>query len=203
MILYTCQDIKSLKSIEEKGRFINRRKYIKNHFDDISNIFLRCYDWFVEEASKIVPKPRDVEYPIWCSTSVEATFRPTDTEVVYILDIPDEEIILFDGGKWDHVLNLIYLPKDEKDLIKYKEDLKLKGIENQYNIFNSNKSKFYKAEQDKIINSWHRIFDIKDSTNFSLQGNIWEIKKDNILEIVEYGNSIPLKYYIQEKSQSK
>lgn len=202
MILYTCQDIKSLELIKKNGRFVNKKKYIKDHFDDISYIFLRCYDWFVKEASKIVARPYDAEYPIWCSTSVEATFRPTETEIVYILDIPDDKVILFDGGKWDYVLNLIYLPKNEEDLIRYKEKLKRKGINNQYDIFHSKISKFYKEEQEEIISSWHRIFDIKDSTNFSLQGNIWEIKEENILEIVEYGNSIPLKYYLQEKNLS-
>lgn len=201
MILYTCQNIKSLDSINATGRFINRRKYVENHFTDISNIFIRCYDWFTVQADKIVSKPSDVEYPIWCSTSVEATLRPTEDEIIYILDIPDSKVILFDGGKWDYILNLIYIPKNQEDLDRYKEKLKLKGINNQFDIFHSNLSNFYKNEQQEVMDSWHRIFDISNSTNFSLQGNIWEIKKENILEIIKHGNSIPLKYYVNEKEK--
>ncbi len=79
--------------------------------------------------------------------------------------------------------------------------MKLKGIDDEYKIFSSKYSTYYQKEQDEIISSWHRIFNIKDATNFSLQGNIWEIKKEWILDIVEYGKSIPKKYYLQQEKR--
>ena len=200
MILYKSKKKKSLNEIKEKGRFTNKKIYIEKHFEDISSFFTRCYDWFTKEASKIVSKPDDVEYPIWCATTVESCLMPIETEVVYILNIPDDKVILFDGGKWDYVLNYRYIPRDENDYKKYLNNLKLKGINDEYNIFSSKYSSYYKVEQEEIINSWHRIFNIKDATNFSLQANIWEIRKEWILDIVEHGESIPHKYYLWQES---
>ena len=54
--LYTRQDIRSLKEIEEKGYFTNKISYVKENFGVISDYILGCYNYFVKEASKEVTK---------------------------------------------------------------------------------------------------------------------------------------------------
>lgn len=61
--LYTRQDIRSLKEIEEKGYFTNKISYVEENFGVISDYILGCYNYFVRESSKIVPKPDEVECP--------------------------------------------------------------------------------------------------------------------------------------------
>ncbi|WP_099203215.1 DUF3841 domain-containing protein [Miniphocaeibacter massiliensis] len=198
MIIYTCQNIKSLEILNSNKRFINKKFYIEEHFEDISNIFLRCYDWFVIEASKKVKKPTDVEYPIWCSITPRNCMIPIENEIIYILDVPDDEIILFDGSKWDFVLNLRYIPLDDKDFDNYIFNLKRKGIKNEYTVFNSTDNLI---EQQKIIDSWYRIFEIENSKDIYIQANIWEIKKEWIIDIVRYREDIPEKYFKRIKNR--
>ncbi len=47
----------SLKEIEEKGYFTNKISYVKENFGVISDYISGCYNYFVKEASKRVPKP--------------------------------------------------------------------------------------------------------------------------------------------------
>ena len=65
-------------------------------------------------------KPEDVKAPIWCSISPDNCLKPIPDTVVYVLEVPQDQIIYFDDVKWDYVLNRIYLPKDDEDAAAYK-----------------------------------------------------------------------------------
>ncbi len=121
--------------------------------------------------------------------------QPVKTEIIYILDVPADSIIIFDGSKWDYVLNNKYIPSEEYDAQKYKNYLDSKGIQDESIIFNSKNSLYYLQEQNKISQSWNRVFDIKSSDDLYLQANIWEIKSEWILDIIKYNQKIPIKYY--------
>lgn len=85
---------------------------------------MESYDWFTREAAKKVAKPEDVKAPIWCSISPDNCLKPIPDTVVYVLEVPQDQIIYFDDVKWDYVLNRIYLPKDDEDAAAYKRHLK-------------------------------------------------------------------------------
>ena len=121
--LYTRQNDKTVSQLERNGRIINNRLYVQLHFGDIAPFFLKCYDWFTEEAVKYLPKPDDVHAPIWCSISRENCLKPIPGTVVYVLDVPESRVIYFDDLKWDYVLNQIYLPEDDEDQKAYDEHI--------------------------------------------------------------------------------
>jgi len=184
--LWTRQDIRSLDEIKTKGVFRVKRKHIEEQYEDIANHYIPLYEWFVAEASKRVPKPEGVEFPIWCSISEENMLRPIENTVVYVLEVDESEVIYFDGMKWDYVLNHLYIPKDEEDLKEYQRDLERKGFKDSFSFVEGKYAKLYPEEKKRVMDSWTRIFEIDDWNIFRVQANIWEIRKDMIKDILYY-----------------
>lgn len=184
--LWTRQHKKSLEELQNNGVIRIKRKHLEEKFDEITNYIVNLYKWFVDAAVKRVPKPEEVEFPIWCSVSEENMLRPTVDEVVYVLEVDKSDIIYFDGMKWDYVLNHHYIPKDEKDAEEYVKDLESKGFDNSFSFINEKTAHFYPAERKKVMNSWYRIFEIEKWDIFRVQANIWEIKPEMIKDILYY-----------------
>jgi hypothetical protein len=184
--LWTRQDEKSLIQLEKYGVIHNKREYIESEYESIANYFIRLYNWFVEAASKRVPKPDEVEFPIWCSVSHANMLRPVEGTVCYELEIPREKVIYFDGSKWDYVLNHIYIPKDDQDQKDYMADLKRKGFKNEFNFIEGSYAHLYPMERKRIMDSWERIFEIDTWNEFVVQGNIWEIRPEYIKRIEKF-----------------
>ena len=188
--LYTRQNDKTLYQLERDGRIINQRIYVQLHFGDIAPLFLESYDWFTRKASAMVEKPPDVQAPVWCSISREKCLRPVPGTVVYVLEVPRDQVIYFDDEKWDYVLNRIYLPKDGKDREQYRQHLRELGVANGFEFFQGRYKGMYPEEERRIRESWDRIFDIDRWTVFNVCGNIWEIRREWVLRIVHPGEDV-------------
>ena len=188
--LYTRQNDKTLYQLERDGRLINQRVYVELHFGDIAPLFMESYDWFTKEAAKRVPKPDDVKAPLWCSISAENCLKPIPGTVVYVLEVPEDQVIYFDDVKWDYVLNRIYLPKDKEDEQAYRRHVEEMGITNRFSFFDGPYKGMYPEEEARIKESWKRIFEIDDWTIFNVCGNLWEIKKAWVKQIVHPGEKI-------------
>jgi len=134
----------------------------------------------------MVPMPSGVVFPIWCSISYENMLRPIEDTVCYELELNKSDVIYFDGGKWDYVLNHIYIPKDHKDEVQYKIDMEAKGFKNAFSFIEGTYANFYPEERRRIIDSWNRIFEIEDWNIFNVQANIWEIRQEMIKKIIHY-----------------
>ena len=183
--LWTRQDIRSLEDLKKEGVVRIKRKHLVEKFDLIADYIINLYSWFVNAADKMVPKPEGVEFPIWCSISEEYMLRPTDTEIVYVLEVDESEIIYFDGCKWDYVLNHHYVPKDDKDMEEYERDISNKGFRDSYSFLDENTSHFYPEERKRVIDSWIRVFETDQWDPFRIQANIWEIRPEMIKGIIK------------------
>jgi len=184
--LWTRQHKKSLEELQNNNVIRIKRKHLEEKFDEITDYVVYLYKWFVDAAAKKVSKPEEVEFPVWCSISEENMLRPTVDEVVYVLEVDKSEIIYFDGMKWDYVLNHHYIPKDERDVAEYAKDLESKGFDNSFSFINEKTAHFYPAERKKVMDSWHRIFEIDKWDIFRVQANIWEIRPEMIKDILYY-----------------
>ena len=184
--LWTRQDIKSLENIRQQGVHRIKKQYINQQFKDITDHYIQAYNWFVSAASKIVPKPEGVTFPIWCSISEKNMLRPIENTVVYVLEIDRSEVIYFDGGKWDYVLNHLYIPRDAEDAKLYAEEMKKRGFKDTFSFIGDKYSHFYPLEKKQVMESWMRIFEIEDFNIFSVQANIWEIREEMIKDIIYY-----------------
>lgn len=184
--LWTRQDIKSLDEIKKNGRYRVKREYIEGQFEDIAEYYIKLYKWFVDKASKMVPKADGVEFPVWCSISEENMLKPIENTVVYVLEVDESEVIYFDGRKWDYVLNHLYIPKDEEDERNYMADIEGKGLKDSFSFIEGKYANFYPLEKKRVMESWMRVFEIKDWNIFNVQANIWEIREDMIKDILYY-----------------
>lgn len=182
--LWTRQDKRSLEDLKNEGVIRIKRKHLAEKFDQIADYIINLYGWFVNQADKMVPKPEGVEFPVWCSISEEYMLRPTETEIVYVLEVDESEIIYFDGSKWDYVLNHHYVPKDEKDGDEYEKDIASKGFKDSYSFLDENTSHFYPEERKRVMDSWIRVFETDQWDTFRIQANIWEIRPEMIKEIL-------------------
>ena len=188
--LYTRQNDKTLAQLARDGRIVNCRTYVRLHFGDMAEHYLQSYDWFTAEAAKRVRKPDDVQASIWCSISAENCLKPIEGTVVYVLEVPEEQVIYFDESKWDYVLNRIYLPADEADRAKYDAHIKALGIPSRFDIMQGRCRGMYPQEEQRIIESWQRVFVIDNRTIFNVCGNIWEIRKEWVKRIVRPGETV-------------
>lgn len=188
--LYTRQNDKTLTQLERDGRIINQRSYVRMHFGDMAQHYLDSYDWFTAEAAKRVPKPDDVTASIWCSISAQNCLKPINGTVVYVLDVSKDQVIYFDEAKWDYVLNRIYIPADEDDRAAYKKHLNALGVQNGFEFFQGRYKGMYPREEERIRESWKRVFDIDNWTIFNVCGNIWEIRREWVQQIVRPGEPL-------------
>ena len=188
--LYTRQNDKTLAQLERDGRIVNQRLYVRLHFGDCADLFLESYEWFAQEAAKRVPRPNDGRLPIWCSISRENCLKAIEGTVVYVLEVPKDQVIYFDEAKWDYVLNRIYLPESPEDAAAYKEDLRKKGFSDGFQFFQGRYAGKYPEEIQRIQESWQRVFTIDHWGIFNVCGNIWEIRREWVKRIVHPGESI-------------
>lgn len=112
--------------------------------------------------------------------------RPIEDTVVYFLEIDESEVIYFDGQKWDHVLNHLYIPKDSMDQKLYMEEMKRKGFSDMFSFIDGKYANFYPLEKKRVMDSCMRIFEIEDWNIFNVQANIWEIRPEYIKDILYY-----------------
>lgn len=188
--LYTLQNEKTVFELEQKGRITNKEIYLKLHLGDIADLFLPKYRTFTEMASARKARPQDVEYAIWCGVTREGTFRAEPGQVIYALQAPKEEVLYFDGRKWDYVLNAIYLPADAEDQQEFQELLSQRGIKSQYGFLDSTAARMNPDLVKRIRRSWERIFEIQDWDGRYIQASIWEIRKEWVRHIVKHDEDL-------------
>lgn len=188
--LYTRQSDKTLLMLERGGRILNQRLYVQLHFGDMAKHYLDCYDWFAREASRLVPKPEGAELSIWCTPNVKNCLPPVPGAVVYALDAPEDSIVFFDDAKWDYVLNHRYLPADDADEAAYRRHLSDIGVTNSFEFFEGRYAGKYPAETARILESWKRVFGPIDRASPTACGNIWEIRREQILRIFRPGETV-------------
>lgn len=189
--LYTRQNDKTLLMLERDGRIVNQRIYVQMHFGDMAQHYLGCYDWFAGQASRLVPRPEGAGLSIWCATSPELCLPPIPGTVVYIVEKPRDQVVFFDEARWDYVLNHRYLPADDADETAYRRHLRDIGVSNSFEFFEGRYAGKYPEETQRILDSWQRVFDTPSSNAHSICGNIWEIRRPEILRIVHPGESVP------------
>lgn len=173
--LWTTQDRQVLKEIEEKGVYRAKIESIWKKYDTCSDIYLNVYKWLSKAANNIVPRPEGVEFPIWAAFEKEESFALIEGQVRFELEVEKENVIVFDTGKWDYILNYWYIPADNSDQEEYDKKLEALSIKNKSLICMTN---FYPTLKREVENSWQRLFDPSITISRSNQAVIWEIRPE-------------------------
>lgn len=183
--LWTRQDARSLEEYRQGRPIRIYGSHLQVKFEEVSEYVIRLYRWFVKQAELRVPKPEGVEFPVWCSVSDKNMLPPSEGTIGYVLEVDPDEIIYFDGTKWDYVLNHLYLPKDKEDEDQYLAELASRGHKDRFSFFDSATSHLYPAERRQVMDSWVRIFEIDQWDIYRVQANIWEIRPEMVKEIIQ------------------
>ncbi|AHM56577.1 hypothetical protein EAL2_c12820 [Peptoclostridium acidaminophilum DSM 3953] len=180
--LWTAQSKIVVDTIESKGIYHVKREFILNKYREISKLFLEPYDWFVGRASKIITPPPGAEYAIWmyANPGMISNYGPGD----YIIEaeVPRDNVLMLDEGKWLRILNLSYIPLDSKDEERFKNSIREYGLTHDSQAYTSN---FYPALKREITRSWDRLFDDSIKLSEFRMGALWELKREWIKEISE------------------
>lgn len=175
--LWTAQGRIVTYTICNHGVYHVKKEYILRKYEESAYIFLEAYNWFVKAAEKIVPRPDGSEYPIWLFADIKYVDCQKGCNILEIT-VDCDKVVLFDRKKWNRVLNLSYIPRDEKDEEEYFRMLKSQGIDDETVIYMTD---YYPALKAKVKKSWERLFDINGLTSDSLQASLWEIKKEWVI----------------------
>lgn len=181
MKLWTCQSKIVLDTIINEEVYHVKREFIERKYQEVSKIFLTAYDWFVANAPTTLKKPKDAGYPIW-TWSDPKYVQHFDDSVILILEIDMDKVILFDSGKWNKILNLSYIHKDDDDRLKFSKELDKYNISDDSHAYMSN---FYPQLKSKIRRSWNRLFDENIKISGINQAAIWEIRKEWIVDVID------------------
>lgn len=173
--VWTAQSRIVLDTIENTGTYHVKRDFILKKYQEISRLFLEPYDWFVRQAAARVSPPPGAEYAVWVYLNSSMVSNAGPGDYLIEADIPQDQVILFDEGKWLRILNLAYIPSTPEDGRAFKDKLDKYGLSQDSQAFLSN---FYPQFKREIVKSWDRLFDDSIVLTGNKMGAVWELKKE-------------------------
>lgn len=187
IILYSPQDTIVWRVVNEFGISLSRREYIADKYEESAQIFLTAYEAFIREAEKIVPRCDSTAYPYWAFASPEQ-IDSMDRKVMK-LEVPLNEVVLFDQYDWYKVLRLSYIGETPEEEAEFVHELERRGIRDASDVV---LRPFYPDLKRKITSSWSRLFRydalIKEAAAAggelvipgvrAVQAGLWCIKKE-------------------------
>jgi len=185
LTLWTRQVSEILGEIKDYGVYKVKEEYIRKKNDTISDYYLKLYKWFTGEAKKYIDAKGD--YPIWLSVVDEFRLRPVEGTVTLRLRVPSKEVLLCNYDAWGYTVNYFYVPLDEADKARHKDELTKNGLVSDDELFLTSKGNFYPLLKREVVKSWERIFTLKPTDlSACLVAVTWEIKKEWIEEVEYY-----------------
>lgn len=193
MRLYTRQHRNSLYALAREGRITNKEIYVRLHMAKDADYFAERYQTFTTLATPHFPRPIDCDYPIWCGISKRTALVPDTNQVLYCLTVPADHYILFDGLKWDYVLNYLYVPLNDADQHAFQAEVKQLGVPDSFQFIRGRYAHLFPDIERKIRASWERIFTVDHLSPIQTQANLWEIRQEWVEAIIQPGDDLRLK----------
>lgn len=182
--LYTSQADLVLEVIGKNGVCYSKEAYVRQKYQESAKIFTTAYSWFTGEMQKYVKKPEEAEYPYWAFREAYNVDRSMGGNFLK-LEVPVEEVLLFDMYDWNKILCLRYIGENEKDEKAFREELEACGIKEMEAMLTD----FYPLQKQQIRKSWDRLMRYhekliqgEDGIVKNVQAGLWRIKKEWIRE---------------------
>lgn len=177
--LYASQQNVVLEAIRREGRAVSREEYVRTKYQESAPIFLTAYRWFVEEAQRLVPRPEGAEFPYWAFQDLYSLDQ--SSEHTLALDVPRDQVVLFDLYDWNKIVSLRYLGESEAEEKAFHRELVQRGLsENQVML-----TGFYPELREEILRSWSRLFRHhqpllagKSTGVGGVQAGLWQIRAE-------------------------
>jgi len=178
--LYTAQTQIVLDVIERDGVSRVKREYIQKKYGDQTWVFGQAYAFFAEHAPKYVSRPDGAESGIWCFCDWHLAIAGAGC-VLIELEVPRDQVVLFDSRIWNRMLNLNYVGSSEKDEQAFEQRIANMGLKSSAEAFST---AFYPTVKREILQSWQRLFEsAADCPEEYLQAGLWELRKEWIVSV--------------------
>ena len=178
--LYSQQAGPVLEVLSRDGVCFSRAVYVKKKYGESAPVFLTAYQWFVEHAETIVPKPAGAEFPYWAFKDLYSLEGGGENPPLRLL-VPADQAVFFDMYDWNKIMRLQYIGENEEEEKAFREELSLRGLTETKIMLTD----FYPEWKERIMKSWERLFRhhqrIKsgsDSGVGSVQAGLWQIRKE-------------------------
>lgn len=178
--LYSPQANAVYEELCRDGVCHSKPEYVKKKYKESAPIFLTAYEWFVAEAQKLVPRPEGAQFPYWAFADERAVDQGKGSHLL-VLDVPEDEVILFDMYDWNRVVQLSLMGETREEEIQYHKQLQACGVNENDVMLTS----FYPEQKRQIQESWRRLFrydaQLKAGNTDEVgcvQAGLWRIKKE-------------------------
>ena len=182
--VWTRQHKNVLEILKEKGVYRVKERYIRKKLENCADIYLDVYRWLRNEAAKRMEIPEESKYPVWLSIEEDLKLPAAEGLVFFELEIPRDQIMIFDMMKWDYIVNYLYLPKNREDRKRFKEKLEKYNINVESDIYLQD---FYPRLKREMTSSWKRLFDSDIKLSDKQVAISWKLRKEWIVDY-EYKN---------------
>ncbi len=176
--LYTAQTDAVIQELTKSGVCHCREEYVNTKYAQSAVGFLIAYRWLASNAARFVPKPDGAELMYWAFTDKNYVTR---SDNVLVLDVPRENVLLFDYAKWNRILQLNYIGTSPADEMRFSKELSLRGI----SAYSAMTTDFYPEIKQRISESWQRLFEdagcLIDNAR-PVQAALWEIRGEWIVK---------------------
>lgn len=177
--LYTAQAPIVMDTINKEGVYRVKTAYVDQKYGDEAWIFKQAYSFYAQNAMKYVPAPEGAESGIWVYAD-EIWVGAQLGNWVLKMEVPKNQVVLFDLRVWNKILNLQYVPENDEDEARYDKRLQDMGIMHPSIAFSSH---FYPVVKQEIRESWKRLFgSAKGCPRNYLEAGLWEIRREWVVE---------------------
>ncbi len=197
MEMWTVQMPVVDETLKRDGVCYVKQEYIHRKYQETAWVFRTAYGFMICEMEKRVPKPDRAQSPIWVFYDRSRVFCHAGA-ILYHLEIPREEMVLFDLRDWQEILSLRPLGTAAERKSIHAEILR-QGAGDPTEVF---RSPFYPALKKRIRDSWKCLLQddvcvtselsaeietvtagrqAEESSAVWRQGAVWCLKKDWIL----------------------
>ena len=176
--VYTAQAPVVAGVLEREGICHCRADMIQKKYGNCAPGFLTAYEFLAEGAQAFVPRPKGAELPYWVFPDKRLVDQSAHT---LVLDVPEEQILLFRLDLWNRVLQLRYIGKDRADTAAFEREMARQGL----NTVQVMTTAFYPQWKQRIFESWERLLlpenrmdPVKQVDLQNVQGMVWELRRE-------------------------
>ena len=180
LTLYAAQAAPVLAALERDGVCHSRAEYVRKKYGESAPVFLTAYNWFVEQLPRFVPKLEGAEFPYWAFRELYSLDQ-AGTAGVLKLQVPADQVVLFDIGDWTKIMQMRYIGTDAADERRFAKELSARGLRWEQVMMTA----FYPDLKQQILDSWQRLFRYheallrgEDCSGIRVQAGLWELRRE-------------------------
>lgn len=152
--LYSQQTHDVLDALARDGATYVKEQYVSRKYGGDAPSFLAAYRWLASRMPQYVPRPEGAELPYWAFRDRKDIERSSDSEVVELC-VPVSQAVFFDVLDWTRILQLRYMPQNEKDERAFAQLLQDYSVKREMDVVLTN---FYPDLKARVLASWERLF---------------------------------------------